>query len=67
MEKTKEKVIDGITFTVAPFPAIEALRLKSYLMKTLGPALARPVDVSRAQEMPIRHFRGIAFWRGLKS
>ena len=45
MEKTKEKVIDGITFTVAPFPAIEALRLKSYLMKTLGPALAEAVDV----------------------
>lgn len=45
MEKTKEKVIDGITFTVAPFPAIEALRLKSYLMKTLGPALAEAIDV----------------------
>lgn len=47
MEKTKEKVIDGITFTVAPFPAIEALRLKSYLLKTLGPALAEAVDIFR--------------------
>ena len=45
MEKTKEKVIDGITFTVAPFPAIEALRLKSYLVKTLGPALAEAIDI----------------------
>lgn len=41
----KEKVIDGINFTVAPFPAIEALRLKSYLIKTLGPALAEAVDL----------------------
>ena len=41
----KEKVIDGITFTVAPFPAIEALRLKSYLIKTLGPSLAEAVDL----------------------
>lgn len=45
MAKTKEKVINGITFTVAPFPAIEALRLKSYLVKTLGPAFAEAVDV----------------------
>lgn len=45
MEKTKEKVIAGITFTVAPFPAIEALRLKSYLVKTLGPALAEAIDI----------------------
>lgn len=41
----KEKVISGITFTVAPFPAIEALRLKSYLIKTLGPALAEAIDI----------------------
>lgn len=44
MSKTKEKVIDGLTFTVAPFPAIEALRLKAYLVKTLGPALAEAFD-----------------------
>ena len=45
MAKTKEKEIDGLTFTVAPFPAIEALRLKAYLVRTLGPALAEAVDV----------------------
>lgn len=50
MEKTKEKVIDGITFTVAPFPAIEALRLKSYLVKTLGPALAEAIDVFKGAD-----------------
>lgn len=45
MSEKKEKVIDGLTFTVAPFPAIEALRLKSYLVRTLGPALAEAIDL----------------------
>ena len=45
--KVKEKVIDGLTFSVAPFPALEALRLKSYLVKTLGPALASAIDLFR--------------------
>jgi hypothetical protein len=36
----KTKTIDSIEFTAAPFPAIEALRLKAYLIKTFGPALA---------------------------
>lgn len=45
MAKTKDKEIGGLTFTVAPFPAIEALRLKAYLVKTLGPALAKAIDV----------------------
>ena len=45
MAKTKEKVIGGIRFTVAQFPAIEALRLKAYLVKTLGPALAEAIDL----------------------
>ena len=44
----KTKNIDGIEFTVAPFPAIEALRLKSYLLKTLGPAMAEAIDLFRA-------------------
>lgn len=50
MAKTKEKTIDGITFTVAPFPAIEALRLKSYLVKTLGPALAEAIGLFKSAE-----------------
>jgi hypothetical protein len=35
----KSKVIDGVTFQVAPFMAVEALRLKVNLVKTFGPAL----------------------------
>ena len=36
--KTKE--INGKTFSVAPFMAIEGLRLKAYLVKTFGGAFA---------------------------
>jgi hypothetical protein len=39
--KTKEQkiVIDGVTFQVAPFMAVEGLRLQAYLVRTFGPAL----------------------------
>jgi hypothetical protein len=37
----KEKVIDGITFSVVPFKALEALRLKSFLLKKFGPSLGQ--------------------------
>jgi hypothetical protein len=39
--KSKEQkiVINGVTFQVAPFMAVEGLRLKAYLARTLGPAL----------------------------
>jgi hypothetical protein len=32
-------VIDGVTFQVAPFMAVEGLRLKAHLVRTFGPAL----------------------------
>jgi hypothetical protein len=35
----KSTVIDGVTFQVAPFMAVEALKLKVCLVKTFGPAL----------------------------
>lgn len=38
MAETKTKIIDGITFKVAPFMAIEALKLKAHLMKVVAPA-----------------------------
>ena len=37
----KEKVIDGIRFSVAPFMAIEALKLKAYLIKKFGPSVGQ--------------------------
>jgi hypothetical protein len=37
---TKTKNIDGIEFTATQFPALEAVRLKAYLLGKFGPALA---------------------------
>jgi hypothetical protein len=37
--KEKKTVIDGVTFQVAPFMAIEGLRLKAHLIRIFGPAL----------------------------
>jgi hypothetical protein len=37
----KTKIIDGVEFTAAPFMAVEALRLKAYLIKTFGPAFGQ--------------------------
>jgi hypothetical protein len=37
--KERKIVIDGVTFQVAPFMAVEGLRLKAYLVRTFGPAL----------------------------
>jgi hypothetical protein len=40
MTNTEKKiVIDGVTFQVAPFMAVEGLRLKAHLVRTFGPAL----------------------------
>jgi hypothetical protein len=39
MAGTKKKEIDGITFQVAPFMAVEALRLKAHLIRLFGPSL----------------------------
>jgi hypothetical protein len=37
----KEKVIDGVRFSVVPFQAVAALKLKAFLFKKLGPALGQ--------------------------
>jgi hypothetical protein len=39
MAEARKKEIDGITFQVAPFMAIDALKLKAYLVRVFGPAL----------------------------
>ena len=39
MVETKTKEIKGKTYQVAPFTAVEGLRLKAYLLKLIGPAL----------------------------
>jgi len=37
--KQKSIEIEGVTFQVAPFPAVEGLRLKAHLVRIFGPAL----------------------------
>ena len=37
--RAKSTTIDGVTFQVAPFMAVEGLRLKAYLVGTFGPAI----------------------------
>jgi hypothetical protein len=37
--KEQKTVIDGVTFQVAPFMAVEGLRLQAHLVRTFGPAL----------------------------
>jgi hypothetical protein len=37
--KEQKIVIDGVTFQVGPFMAVEGLRLKAHLVRTFGPAL----------------------------
>jgi hypothetical protein len=37
--KAQKIVIDGVTFQVAPFMAVEGLRLKAHLVRTFGPAI----------------------------
>jgi len=41
----KTKIIDGIEFFVSPFMAVEALRLKAYLVRTFGPALGQILSI----------------------
>jgi len=43
MTKAKKKTIDGVQFSVAPFPVTEALRVKMLLAKTVGPTLGEVV------------------------
>jgi len=42
--ETKQKEIDGMTFSVVKFTSIEALRLKPYLLRLFGPALGQLVN-----------------------
>ena len=49
MIETRDKIIDGATYTVTQLPARRALRLKARLVKTFGPTLAQ-VFVSASKD-----------------
>jgi hypothetical protein len=41
----KEKEINGVKFSVAPFSVVEALKLKPYLLKKFGPSVMQLLGV----------------------
>lgn len=41
MYDAQVKKVEGMSFSVVPFSALEALRLKAYLIRLFGPALGR--------------------------
>jgi len=41
MYDIKTKEIEGMTFSVVPFSAVEALRLKAYIIRLFGPAVGQ--------------------------
>jgi hypothetical protein len=45
MREAKTKEIDGIQFSVTPFPAIEAFKLKAYLLKKFAPAFSQILEM----------------------
>jgi hypothetical protein len=45
MREPKTKEIGGIQFSVTPFPAIEAFKLKAYLIKKFAPAFSQILGI----------------------
>jgi hypothetical protein len=67
--KEKKIVIDGVTFQVAPFMAIEGLRLKAHLVSVFGPALGEllgGVDGQKADSIASISLGGDGIAKGLE-
>jgi hypothetical protein len=69
--KNKEQkiVIDGVTFQVAPFMAVEGLRLKAHLVRTFGPAIGEllgGINGTKAGSIADINLGGDSFARGLE-
>jgi len=62
----KEKVIDGIRFSVAPFRSTEGLRLKAFLAGKLGPAIGQFLGVLK-DGIPEKGFANIKLDGGVLS
>jgi hypothetical protein len=67
---TEQKiVIDDVTFQVAPFMAVEGLRLKAHLVRTFGPALGEilgGVDSLNVNKIADINLGGDSFSKGLE-
>lgn len=69
MADTKKREINGVTFQVSPFMAVEGLRLKAHLIRTFGPALAELLGgMNLAQIGDIGNFNlgGVSFASGIE-
>jgi hypothetical protein len=67
--KEQKIVIDGVTFQVAPFMAVEGLRLKAHLVRTFGPALGEllgGIDGTKISSIADISLGGGGFSRGLE-
>jgi hypothetical protein len=67
--KEQKIVIDGVTFQVAPFMAVEGLRLKAHLVRTFGPALGEflgGIDGQKIGSIADINLGGAGFSRGLE-
>lgn len=53
MYEPQVKKIEGMTFSVVPFSAMEAFRLKAYLVRLFGPALGRVLGSLDTSSMSI--------------
>jgi hypothetical protein len=67
--KEQKTVIDGIAFQVAPFMAVEGLRLKAHLVRTFGPALGEllgGIDGTKVGSIADISLGGDGFSKGLE-
>jgi len=70
MESREQKiVIDGVTFQVAPFMAVEGLRLKAHLVITFGPAIGEllgGIDGAKVKSVLDMNPASVSFSNGLE-
>jgi hypothetical protein len=69
ISKEQKIVIDGVTFQVAPFMAVEGLRLKAHLVRAFGPALGEllgGLDGTKGGTIADINLGGAGFAKGLE-
>lgn len=67
--KAKTIVINGVSFQVAPFMAVEGLRLKAHLVSTFGPAIGEllgGIDGSNVKSVLDMNPASVSFSSGLE-
>jgi hypothetical protein len=68
-QKEQKIIIDGITFQVGPFMAVEGLKLKAHLVRTFGPALGEflgGIDGTKVSTISDINLGGDSFAKGIE-